>query len=130
MVRAIWRVFEEASPEERETMVTFRWDFVLRTDEGHSEFWGIPGLTRSEVVELYSNLLAEAVGEETLTSEDVERHFTWNRIVEHDIAWIRLRSSFMVVGSGRSSDWSGWQNIQPVSGVVGWTVFSRFTMLV
>ena len=94
MVRAIWRVFEEASSEERETMVAWRWDLTSRAEEGGVWFYGIPGLTRSEVVEEYSNLLAETLGIESLTLEDVERHFTWNKPVIHDIAWIRLRSSF------------------------------------
>ena len=94
MVRAIWRVFEEASSEERETMVAWRWDLTSRAEEGRVWFYGIPGLTRSEVVEEYSNLLAETLGVESLTLEDVERHFTWNKPVIHDIAWIRLRSSF------------------------------------
>ncbi len=100
MVRAIWRVFEEASSEERETMVAWCWVLRPRVDEGRDMFIGTRGLTRSQVVQEYSNILAGTVGAEPLTLEEVERLFTWNKIVVHDRAWKRLRGSF-----NNSTEW-------------------------
>lgn len=100
MVRAIWRVFEEASSEERETMVAWCWVLRPRADKGLDMFIGTRGLTRSQVVQEYSNILAGTVGAEPLTLEEVERLFTWNKIVVHDRAWKRLRGSF-----NNSTEW-------------------------
>ena len=107
MVRAIWRAFEEASSEERETMVAWRWDLLSRDDEGHGEFWGIPGLTRSEVVEEYSNILAKTLGVEPLTLEDVAEALGglgWMSVVArkaHGAEGVGTHTDIMVVTARR-----------------------------